>query len=134
MRNKILIVIFGLFVFMNIGVNCFSAEDVEKDNDYQQLDVFSESLAVVEHKYVEDKKFQDLIYGAMRGLLASLDSYSQFLTPDEYKDLLVETEGRFGGLGIEITIKDGLLTIVSPIEDTPAWEAGLKAGDIIVKI
>lgn len=133
MRRRSLIVILGLIVFVYIGVSCFSA-DTEKDSDYQQLDVFSESLAVVEHKYVEDKEFKDLIYGAMRGLLGSLDSYSQFLTPDEYKDLLVETEGRFGGLGIEITIKDGLLTIVSPIEDTPAWNAGLKAGDIIVKI
>jgi carboxyl-terminal processing protease len=106
----------------------------EKEDLYKELEIFSEGLAVIEKKYVEDKKPQDLIYGAMGGLLASLDSYSQFLTPDDYKNLLVETEGKFGGVGIEITIKDGILTIVSPIEDTPAWKAGLKPGDIILKI
>lgn len=106
----------------------------EREDLYKELEIFSEGLAVIEKKYVEDKSAQDLIYGAMKGLLLSLDSYSQFLTPDDYKNLLVETEGKFGGLGIEITIREGLLTIVSPIEDTPAWEAGVKAGDIIVKI
>jgi carboxyl-terminal processing protease len=107
---------------------------IEKEEVYKELDLFAEGLAIVEDKFVEKKSFKDLIYGAMEGLLSSLDAYSEFLTPDEYKELLVETEGKFGGLGIEITIKDGLLTIVSPIEDTPAWRAGLKAGDIIVKI
>lgn len=106
----------------------------DRDAFYKELDVFAEGLSLIEKKYVEDKPAQDLIYGALSGMLASLDSYSQFLTPDDYKELLVETEGKFGGIGIEITIKDGLLTIVSPIEDTPGWEAGLKPGDIIVKI
>jgi len=106
----------------------------EKDDLYRELEIFSEGLAVIEKKYVEDKSPQDLIYGAMSGMMLALDSYSQFLTPDDYKNLLVETEGKFGGLGVEITIKDGLLTVVSPIEDTPAWEAGIKAGDIVIKI
>lgn len=106
----------------------------EKDELYKELEIFSEGLAVIEKEYVEDKSAQDLIYGAMEGMLMSLDSYSQFLTPDDYKNLLVETGGKFGGLGIEITIRDGLLTVVSPIEDTPAWNAGIKAGDVIIKI
>ncbi|MBU0693560.1 MAG: S41 family peptidase, partial [Candidatus Omnitrophica bacterium] len=106
----------------------------ERDAFYKELDIFAEGLAVIDKKYVEKAAPEDLIYGAMKGLLSSLDPYSQFLTPEEYKDLLVETEGQFGGLGIEITIKDGFLTVVSPIEDTPAWEAGVKSGDIIVKI
>ncbi len=113
---------------------CSSGKEKEREDIYKELEIFSEGLAVVEKKYVEDKKAQDLVYGAMRGLLGALDSYSQFLTPEDYKNLIVDTEGKFGGLGIEITIKDSLLTIISPIEDTPAWEAGVKAGDIILKI
>jgi len=106
----------------------------EKDDLYRELEIFAEGLAIIEGKYVEEKTAEDLIYGAMRGLTMSLDAYSQFLTPDDYKNLLVETEGKFGGLGIEITIRNGLLTIISPIEDTPAWHAGIEAGDIIIKI
>lgn len=112
----------------------FSLGKEREDSFYKELDIFAEALVVIEKKYVDVKPPHDLIYGAMEGLLSSLDSYSEFLTPDGYKELLVETEGKFGGLGIEITIKDSLLTIVSPIEDTPAWLAGLKPGDIIVKI
>jgi carboxyl-terminal processing protease len=106
----------------------------EKDPVYKELDIFAEGLSLVEQKYVDEKTPQDLIYGAMKGMVSSLDSYSEFLTPDEYKKLITDTEGQFGGLGIEITLKDTLLTIVSPIEDTPAWTAGIKAGDIIIKI
>ncbi|MDD4182888.1 MAG: S41 family peptidase [Candidatus Omnitrophica bacterium] len=137
MRKKILL---GVIITALVSVGIFSyynkvsiAKERE-DNFYKELDVFAEALAVIEKKYVEDKPPHDLIYGALEGLLASLDSYSEFLSPDEYKELLVDTEGKFGGLGIEITIRDTLLTIVSPIEDTPAWNAGLKSGDIIVKI
>ncbi len=106
----------------------------ERDDLYKELEIFAEGLAVIEKKHVEDKTPQDLIYGAMQGMMRSLDAYSQFLTPEDYKNLMVETEGRFGGLGIEITIRNSLLTIISPIEDTPAWQAGVGAGDIIVKI
>jgi carboxyl-terminal processing protease len=134
MNKKIfaILIILGL-IFSSYWIG-FSLGKDNKEDLYKELDILAEGLAVIENKYVEDKPPKDLIYGAMKGMLYSLDSYSQFLTPDEYKELLVETEGKFGGLGIEITIKDGLLTIVSPLEDTPAWQAGLKAGDIIVKI
>ncbi len=124
------ILLLGIFYFTN---TCFS-EAESKDDIYRELEILAEGLAVIEDKYVEDKPAEDLIYGAMEGLLMSLDSYSQFLDPEGYKNLIIETEGKFGGLGIEITIKDGLLTIVSPIEDTPAWEAGIEAGDVILKI
>ncbi|MBU1121106.1 MAG: S41 family peptidase [Candidatus Omnitrophota bacterium] len=133
MKSKLstVIVIFGIvFSCWHVGI-CLGQD---RDSFYKELDIFAEGLALIEKKYVEDKPAKDLIYGAMEGLLASLDSYSQFLDPDDYKELIVETEGQFGGLGIEITMKDGLLTIVSPIEDTPAWLAGATAGDIIVKI
>jgi carboxyl-terminal processing protease len=127
-------IIFSLLIIGGLLTFSYQAVSIEKEEVYKELDLFAEGLAIVEDKFVEKKSFRDLIYGAMEGLLSSLDTYSDFLTPDEYKELLVETEGKFGGLGIEITIKDGLLTVVSPIEDTPAWKAGLKAGDIIVKI
>ncbi len=117
-----------------VGRNNAKDNSVKKDDIYKKLDLFGEALAVIQKKYVEEVPPKDLIYGSLNGLLFSLDPYSQFLDPDGYKELLVETEGKFGGLGIEITMRNGLLTIVSPIEDTPAWKAGLKAGDIIVKI
>ncbi|HIE35829.1 MAG TPA: S41 family peptidase [Candidatus Omnitrophica bacterium] len=127
-------IIFSLLIIGGLLTFSYQAVSIEREEVYKELDLFAEGLAIVEDKFVEKKSFRDLIYGAMEGLLSSLDTYSEFLTPDEYKELIVETKGKFGGLGIEITIKDGLLTVVSPIEDTPAWKTGLKAGDIIVKI
>ncbi|MBF0593912.1 MAG: S41 family peptidase [Candidatus Omnitrophica bacterium] len=117
-----------------------NTEEVKKDEDagpqdlYSQVELFSYVLTTVQSEYVVEKKPKELIYGALTGMVGALDPHSQFLPPDEYKDLKTETEGKFGGLGIEITTRDGLLTIVTPIEDTPAWKAGLKAGDRIVKI
>jgi len=106
----------------------------KKDELYRQVELFSDSLAIIHKEYVDDTLPKDLIYGALKGMLSSLDPHSQFMDPDTYKELKEETEGKFGGLGIEITIKDGLLTIITPIEDTPAWKAGLRPGDRIVKI
>jgi carboxyl-terminal processing protease len=101
---------------------------------YSQVELFSYVLTTVQSEYVEEKKPKDLIYGALTGMVGSLDPHSQFMSPEEYKELKSDTEGKFGGLGIEITMRDGLLTVVTPIEDTPAWKAGIKAGDRIVKI
>ncbi|MFA5114680.1 MAG: S41 family peptidase [Candidatus Omnitrophota bacterium] len=101
---------------------------------YKQVGLFSDSLAIIQTEYVDEVKPRELIYGALKGMASSLDPYSQFLDPDSYNELKIDTEGRFGGIGIEITIKDGILTVITPIEDTPAWKAGLKPGDGIVKI
>lgn len=133
MRKKLLIG--SLIVTISFSTYFLGVTSSEgKDTLYRQLDLFGQVISIVEKKYVEEKSMKDLIYGALSGLASSLDSYSQFLKPEDYKELLVETEGEFGGLGIEITIRNGLLTIVSPIEGTPAFRAGLRAGDIIVKI
>ena len=105
-----------------------------QDQFYRDLEIFTDALSIVQSDYVEEKPSKDLIYGALKGLLSSLDPHSQFMDPDTYNEVKVETEGEFGGLGIEITIQDSLLTIVSPIDDTPAYRAGLKAKDRIVKI
>ena len=104
------------------------------DDLYKELELFSDAVSIIRSDYVEEKKSKDLIYGALKGMLASLDPYSQFMDPDTSHEMKVETEGEFGGIGIEITLKDDLLTIISPIDDTPAYKAGLKAGDKIVKI
>ncbi len=106
----------------------------ENEELYKELELFEHALSIVRSDYVEEPGAQQLIYGALKGMLATLDPYSQFLDPDSYNELKVETEGEFGGLGIEITIKDELLTIISPIDDTPAFNAGLQPGDRIVKI
>ncbi len=105
-----------------------------KKDMYKQVELFSYALNTIESDYVDPKTAQELIYGALKGMLSSLDAHSQFMDPDEYKDLKSETEGKFGGLGIEISIKDDLLTVIAPIEDSPAFRAGIKAGDRIVKI
>ena len=106
----------------------------ESGQDYQELKLFTDVLAIVRKSYVEEVPMKDLIYGAVNGMLGSLDPHSSFMPPDVYKEMRVDTRGEFGGLGIEITIRDQMLTVVSPIEDTPAFRAGLKAGDQIIMI
>ena len=104
------------------------------DDTYKELQTFANVLAIVQKNYVEPVSTKRLINGAITGMLSSLDPHSAYLTPDLYRDLEVETRGSFGGLGIEITIKNDLLTVVSPIEGTPAYKAGVKSGDEILKI
>lgn len=101
---------------------------------YEKLQVFARVLNLVQQYYVENVDVEKLIYGGIKGMLAELDPHTNFLTPDIYKEFESETAGEFGGLGIEITVQNEVLTIISPIEDTPAWKAGIKAGDKIVKI
>jgi carboxyl-terminal processing protease len=102
--------------------------------DYDSLETFTSILAIVKKNYVDEAATKDLVNGAINGMLNALDPHSAYLTPELYKELQMDTQGRFGGLGIEITIKDGVLTVVSPIEDTPAFKAGIKPGDQILKI
>ena len=99
-----------------------------------KLKVLAQAIALVEEQYVEPKTPKDLIYGTIQGAVSTLDSHSSFMTPEEYRELQIETKGKFSGIGIEITLKDRTLTVVSPIEGTPAYRAGLQAGDQIVKI
>ncbi len=106
----------------------------ERDELYQRLKILAEAMDVVQRNYVEPVSPKDLVYGAVEGIVARLDPHSSFLTPEMFQEMQVETEGTFGGLGIEITVRDGRLTVVSPIEDTPAARAGIRAGDVIVKI
>lgn len=120
-----------------VGLTSLAMSGVErkvKDDLYKQVELFSYALTTVQSEYMDVPKPKDLIYGALKGMLASLDPHSQFMDSETYKELKAETEGQFGGLGIEITLKDGLITVITPIEGTPAWKAGIKSGDRIVKI
>lgn len=135
MGKKIFIGIATVLSVLSITTLAISQIDRKtKDDLYSQIEIFSYALTTIQADYVEETPPKDLIYGSLKGMLNILDPHSQFLDPEEYKELKTETQGKFGGLGIEISIRDGLLTVITPIEDTPAWEAGIKAGDRIVKI
>jgi carboxyl-terminal processing protease len=124
-----------ILVFLAIPV-------IAKDNDssksinnkYENLKIFSEVLSLIESSYVEKIDNKDLIEGAIHGLVKTLDPHSSYMPLDAYKDMQVQTSGKFGGLGIEVSIKSGILTVISPIEGTPAFEAGVQPLDKIIKI
>ncbi len=136
-RQKILV---GLIACVTaIGIIFLAGQSLDRvsavsRDTYEGLEAFTNVLAIVQKNYVEDVGTQKLVEGAINGMLGALDPHSAYLTPESYKELQVDTGGSFGGLGIEITLRDGLLTVVSPIEDTPAYRAGVKAGDQIIKI
>lgn len=101
---------------------------------YKNLEIFSNVLNLLDKNYVEEINTEQVIEGAIKGMLASLDPHSSYMKPDDFQELKIETKGSFSGIGIEISMKDGILTVVSPIEGTPAYEKGLKSGDKILKI
>jgi carboxyl-terminal processing protease len=101
---------------------------------YENLELFQKVLQFTESNYVEPTKNKDLMYGAIKGMLETLDPHSNFLAPEIFRDMKIDTSGKFGGLGIELGIKDSILTVIAPIEDTPAWKAGIQPNDRIVKI
>jgi carboxyl-terminal processing protease len=110
------------------------AKENDGDDAFSYLKNFTDVVALVQRNYVTDVKLSDLVDGAVRGMLTALDPHSSYLPPEGYTELKVETKGEFGGLGIEISMRDGLLTVVSPIEDSPASRVGIQPGDQIIKI
>ena len=106
------------------------------DSGYSEISTFAKAVELIRQDYVDADKvsYQDLVYAAMKGMLSSLDPHSQFMDPDDFKDMQDDTRSRFNGLGVEVAIKDGMLTVVTPMEDTPAAKAGVLAGDQILKI
>lgn len=127
------LIAFGLggFVLGSFTSNAVLA--IAKDR-YQDLQIFTRVLNLVQQYYVEEVDTKKLIYGGIKGMLQELDPHTNFLAPDVYKEFESETAGEFGGLGVEITVQNDVLTVISPIEDTPAWNAGIQAGDKIVEI
>jgi len=122
----------ALCLFVADGARCgLSAKGYE---NYEHLKIFSDALSLIQKNYVDEVDLQQAMYNAIEGMVSKLDPHSSFMPPEIYREMEVETKGKFGGLGIEITLRDGLLTVVAPIDDTPAFRAGLKTGDHIVKI
>lgn len=124
-----------LFAFLSfLGLHGDSHVSALDKTIYKELKTFNEVLNIVERNYVEKVDPQTLVQGAISGMMKSLDPHSTFMTADVYQELEVDTKGSFGGIGTEITILKDILTVVAPIEDTPAFHAGIKAGDQIIQI
>ncbi|MFO7760581.1 MAG: S41 family peptidase [Thermodesulfobacteriota bacterium] len=128
----IFIICLPFFTLLFWGQN--SCVKANSQDVYENLETFSNVLHLLETNYVEDIDTKKVIEGAIKGMLSSLDPHSSYMKPEQYKELKIETKGSFSGIGIEITLKDGILTVVSPIEGTPAYKQGLQAQDKILKI
>jgi len=126
------IVLVALVASLVVGVSNFEAATGRET--YDKLKLFSEVLSLVESSYVDEVDSSKLVQGAIRGMLKELDPHTAYMTEDMFNEMQVDTKGEFGGLGITIGIKTDVLTVISPIEDTPAWRAGIKAGDRILKV
>lgn len=122
----------SMFFVVTIAHSVFAKESGE--DDYKFLKNFTDVIALVQKNYVEVVDMKTLVEGALKGMLQTLDPHSGYMNEETYNELRTETKGEFGGLGIEITVKDGLLTVVAPIEDSPAFRVGVRAGDQIIKI
>lgn len=137
MKKKVqvaLTAVMGIFLGMGLTVGLGVYKVSQAAPNYEYLDLFTKVLHFVQTNYVEEVDTKKLIEGAIKGMLATLDPHTVYLPPDLFKEMQVDTQGKFGGLGIEINIADGYLTVVTPIEDTPAFNAGVEPGDRIMII
>ena len=127
--KKVYIFTLALFLFLNSTLAISSESDI-----YKKIDLFGEVLEKINEEYVEDIDQSESMDSAINGLLQSLDPYSAYLSPENFEEMQTETSGEFGGLGIEVSMEAGVVKVITPLDDTPASRAGLKAGDYIVKI
>ena len=123
-----------ILIFLIIFLNFSSTFVFSKNDLYEKIDIFGEVLENIKKDYVEEVNQSEMMESAINGVLQSLDPYSAYMSPDLFKEMQTDTRGEFGGLGIEIGMEAGVVKVISPIEDTPAEKAGVKAGDFIVKI
>ena len=138
-RRLVLGSIIGLLLFSLAGAVHLSrvwAANEEEDNGYSQISIFAKAVQLIRQDYVDGNKtgYHDLITAAMKGMLSSLDPHSQYMDPNDFRDMQDDTRSRFNGLGIDVSMKNGLPTVVAPMEDTPAGKAGILSGDQILKI
>ncbi len=126
----ITVVVLVSFIVISTQRRC----DAQGGKEYEYIGLLTDVMMIVKKSYVEEVDSKKLIYGAINGMLSALDPHSSFMSPETFKEMKIDTKGAFGGLGIEISIKDGILTVISPIEDTPAQRVGIKAGDQILRI
>src|SRR6478672_2676431 len=131
-----LVCLLGFGAFFAARLNNARAAEADEDTGYSQIAVFARAVELIRQDYVDGNKtsYQGLIYAALKGMLSSLDPHSQFLDPNDFKDMQDDTRSRFNGLGIEVSVRNGVLTVIAPMEGTPAAKAGIVSGDQILKI
>src|SRR4051795_11308796 len=139
MRRLVILPFVACFLFSALAA-VFAQEvqppKTEEDNGYSQMAIFAKALELVRQDYVDENKtsYHDLVTAAMKGMLSSLDPHSQFMDPNDFRDMQDDTRSRFNGLGIEVSMKNGLPTVITAMEDTPAARAGILSGDQILRI
>lgn len=131
---KLWMVMVSAVVFWTIGTGFFGDLAAKNDEAYEELKIFADVIELIENEYVDDVESKALIEKAIQGMLHSLDPHSTLMPPEAFEDLQIDTKGKFTGIGIHITMRDGFVTVISPIEDTPAYKAGIIAQDRIVKV
>src|SRR5690348_14133121 len=139
MRRLVIITLLGYLALCACpGLSALEAPPAksEDDNGYAQISIFTKALELIRQDYVDDNKtsYHDLITAAMKGMLSALDPHSQFMDPNDFRDMQDDTRSRFNGLGIEVSMKNGLPTVITAMEDTPAAKAGILSGDQILRI
>jgi carboxyl-terminal processing protease len=133
-RIKLWLVLLIAVIFWTVGSGFYRNLSAKGEETYKGLKLFSDVIELIENNYVDPVNPKDLIDKAIQGMVSGLDPHSAFLSPDDFKDLQIDTQGEFTGIGVSITLKDGFVTVISPIEGTPAYKAGIKAGDRIIKV
>lgn len=131
---KLWLVLLIAVIFWTVGSGFYRNLSADNAETYKGLKLFSDVIELVEDNYVDPVDPKELIEKAIQGMVHSLDPHSALLSPDDFKELQVDTQGEFTGIGVSITMKDGFVTVISPIEGTPAYKAGIKAGDKIIKV
>ena len=126
--------LFSIFIFLILFLQSINSSFANEVDIYKKIDLFSEVLEKINEEFVEEVDQSEIMDSAIDGVLQSLDPYSSYMNPEMYKEMLTETSGKFGGLGIEVGMEAGVVKVISPIDNTPAAKAGVKAGDYIVKI
>ncbi|MGD9054349.1 MAG: S41 family peptidase [Desulfobacterales bacterium] len=135
MRNiKLWMVMVSAVVLWTIGAGFFGDLSAKNDESYEGLKIFADVIELIEKEYVDTVESKELIEKAIQGMLHSLDPHSTLMPPEAFEDLQIDTKGKFTGIGIHITMRDGFVTVISPIEDTPADKAGIIAQDRIIKV
>lgn len=132
--NRFKVLGVALFTFALGFIVGFASQGKQSEDEYKYLRIFTDALRIIKENHVEQVSMKDLIYGALNGMTKSLDPFSSFFTPKQYESFRQETEGEFGGVGIEIGMEKGRPVVISPIEGTPAFRAGIKAGDVILEV
>ena len=124
-----------IILFLVISIFCIkNSYSASEENIYEKIDLFSEVLNKINKEYVDEVDQSEAMDAAINGILQSLDPYSAYMSPESFQNMQTETSGEFGGLGIEVSMESGVVKVISPLDDSPAYEAGVKAGDYIVKI